>query len=233
MGADSYKPPIGNVDLDGVFTIREYGDADAIRRYIIAGTRRAAVVGGGLLGLEAARHLRTPQLESLTIIEALPRLLPRQLDEVGARLLQRIIERLPATVLLGTQVAEFLGGRRVEGLRLQDGRELAVQTVLISAGIRPRIALARDAGLVANRGIVVDERLRSSDPDIFVAGDLVEYEGHIWGISLSSIGKVTLEPEARRAGGALRKIRPVPGGSIRLYPAGFQRESRLRQRPQR
>jgi nitrite reductase (NADH) large subunit len=182
MGADSRKPPIPNGSLDGIFTVREYGDAETIRNYMRAGTRHAVVLGGGLLGLEAARHLHSPALERLTIIEIEPRLLPRQLDEPGARLLKAIVERLPADVILGSRVQQFLGERRVTGLRLADGRELPAETVLISAGIQPRVGLARQAGLAVNWGVVVDSFLRSSDPDIFAAGDLAEFEGIVWGI---------------------------------------------------
>jgi nitrite reductase (NADH) large subunit len=182
MGADSSRPPIPNSGLEGIFTIREYGDADALRRYLQAGTRQAAVVGGGLLGLEAAHHLLSPALERLTVIEQERRLLPRQLDETGAALLKRLVERWPCEVLVGNTVAGFVGRGRVEAVRLAGGVELPAQTVLISAGIQPRLDLARDAGLEVNRGIVVDARLRSSDPDIFVAGDLVEFEGIVWGI---------------------------------------------------
>jgi nitrite reductase (NADH) large subunit len=182
MGADSSRPPIPNSDLQGIFTIREYGDADGLRRYLQAGTRQAAVVGGGLLGLEAAHHLLSPGLERLTIIEQEKRLLPRQLDETGAALLKRLVERWPCQVLVGNTVSGFVGRGRVEAVRLAGGAELPAQTVLISAGIKPRLGLARDAGLEVNRGIVVDARLRSSDPDIFVAGDLAEFEGVVWGI---------------------------------------------------
>jgi nitrite reductase (NADH) large subunit len=182
MGADSHKPPIPKNNLDGIFTVREYGDGEAIRSYIRAGSLHAVVLGGGLLGLEAARHMQSPSLKTLTVIEIAPRLLPKQLDEAGSRLLKSIIERLPARVFLGARVEEFLGERRVSGLRFDDGRVLPADTVLISAGIRPRIELARDAGLAINWGVVVDPFLRSSDPDIFVAGDLVEFEGVVWGI---------------------------------------------------
>ncbi len=153
MGSDSYRPLIPNSGLSGVFTVREYGDAEAIRGYMQAGTRHAVVIGGGLLGLEAARQLHGPELESLTVLEAAPRLLPRQLDETAAALLQ-----------------------------LSDGRELPAETVLFCVGVIPRIGLAREAGLAVRRGMIVDAGLRSSDPDIFVAGDLVEFEGVVWGI---------------------------------------------------
>ncbi len=182
MGSDAFKLPIKNANLDGIFTIREYGDADTIRQYITKGTKHAVVIGGGLLGLEAARHIRQAKIDTLTIIEIFPRLLPKQLDEEGARILKNIIERLGCTVILGTQVTEFCGDKQVTSLRLKDGRELPAETVLISAGIKPRITLAKDAGLTVNKGIVVDDHLRSSDKDIFVAGDLVEFQGIVWGI---------------------------------------------------
>jgi nitrite reductase (NADH) large subunit len=197
-GADSYRPPIQNVDLDGVFTIREYGDADAIRRYLTNGTRHAVVVGGGLLGLEAARFLEGPDIHDVTIVEIMPRLLPRQLDEPGSRMLQSIIEGprnatssrpQNATsswprckVILGVQVTAFLGARTVRALKLADGRELPAETVLISAGISPRIGLAKDAGLAVRKGVIVDEHLRTSVPHIWAAGDIAEFQGIVWGI---------------------------------------------------
>jgi nitrite reductase (NADH) large subunit len=182
LGADSFKPPIPNAELDGVFTVREYGDADALRRYVTAGTRNAVVLGGGLLGLEAARHLLAPGIEHLTIVETASRLLPRQLDEDGGAILKEIVERWPARVVLGTQAVEFIGARRVQGLRLSNGECLDAETVLVAVGIKPRIELCREAGLAVDRGVIVDEQLRSSDPDIYVAGDLVEYQGVVWGI---------------------------------------------------
>ncbi|MGD0727548.1 MAG: FAD-dependent oxidoreductase [Spirochaetia bacterium] len=181
-GADSYKPPIKNVDLDGVFTIREYGDADAIRRYLTTGTRHAVVVGGGLLGLEAARFLQVPEVQDVTIVEIMPRLLPKQLDEAGSRILQSIIEGPNCFVRLGAEVAAFLGDTKVHGLKLADGRELPCETALISAGITPRIGLARDAGLKVRRGVIVDEHLRTSMEHVWAAGDIAEFKGVVWGI---------------------------------------------------
>jgi nitrite reductase (NADH) large subunit len=181
-GADSFKPPIKNIGLDGVFTIREYGDADAIRRYLSDGTRHAVVVGGGLLGLEAARFLQAPGVEDVTIVEIMPRLLPRQLDETGSRMLQKIVEGLGCRVILDAEVAELLGERAVRGLRFKDGAELPAETVLISAGISPRVSLARDAGLAVRKGVIVDEHLRTSHEHIWAAGDVAEFQGIVWGI---------------------------------------------------
>src|SRR5271157_3237676 len=182
MGADSFKLPIPNADLDGVFTIREYGDAEAIRSYLTAGTRHVVIIGGGLLGLEAARHLRNADIDTLTIVEIFPRLLPKQLDTDGARILQELMERMGCECITGAQVEEFCGEKQVSSVLLKDERELTAETVLISAGIRPRIQLAVDAGLEVNRGIIVDEHLRSTDENIYVVGDLVEFEGIVWGI---------------------------------------------------
>jgi NAD(P)H-nitrite reductase large subunit len=181
-GADSFRPPIRNVELDGVFTIRDYGDADAIRRYVTEGTRHAVVVGGGLLGLEAARFLQGPEVELVTVVEILPRLLPRQLDGTGARMLQGLLEGPKSAILTGAQVATFKGDRAVKAVELTDGRVLPAETVLISAGITPRVGLARDAGLAVHKGVVVDENLRTSDPHIWAAGDIVEFQGIVWGI---------------------------------------------------
>jgi nitrite reductase (NADH) large subunit len=181
-GADSYKPPITNVDLDGVFTIREYGDADAIRRYLTTGTRHAVVVGGGLLGLEAARYLQVPEVLDVTIVEIMPRLLPRQLDEEGSRILQSVIEGPRCFMRLGVEVAAFLGDTKVRGLKLADGSGLPCETALISAGISPRIGLAREAGVKVRKGVIVDEHLRTSVEHIWAAGDIAEFQGVVWGI---------------------------------------------------
>jgi nitrite reductase (NADH) large subunit len=182
MGADSLRPPIRNAGLEGVFTIREYGDADAIRAYLRRGTRHAVVVGGGLLGLEASRYMQEPPVERVTVVEIMPRLLPRQLDEPGSRLLLDMLRGPTSEVILGAQVAEFLGERAVNGIRLTDGRQLPAETVLISAGIVPRTSLAAAAGIEVRRGIVVDEHLCTSAPHVWAAGDLVEYQGVVWGI---------------------------------------------------
>jgi NAD(P)H-nitrite reductase large subunit len=182
MGSDSLKPSVPNVNLHGVFTVREYGDAEALRRYISSGTNNAVVIGGGLLGLEAARHMVASGIKNLTIVEAAPRLLPKQLDEEASAILKELVERWPCRVLLGSELVEFLGELRVHSLRLKTGEVLDAQTVLIAIGILPRIQLCGEAGLIVNRGVVVNEYLCSSDPDIYIAGDLVEFQGVVWGI---------------------------------------------------
>lgn len=217
LGAASARPPIPNADLEGIFTIREYGDADALRRYLQSGTRQLVVVGGGLLGLEAAFHLRSPGLEGLTIVEQAERLLARQLDAPGAAMLRRLVEKWPCVVLTGIEVSVFLGSGRVEGVRLSDGRELPAQTVLISAGINPRIELAREAGLAVNRGVVVDEHLRSSDPDIYAAGDLAEFQGIVWGIIPAALDHApVVAHNLLGAGGELIYRQTIPQNTLKV-----------------
>lgn len=180
-GAASFIPPLAGVDLEGVFSLRTLDDARSIRAYA-QNCRRAIVLGGGLLGLEAARALRSLGLE-VAVIEVYGWLLPRQLDRPGGEILGGIIAGMGIQVLTGS-AAECLAGRdgRVSGLRLEDGREVEGELVLISAGVRSRVELARQAGLAVNRGIVVDGHLRTSIEGIYAAGDCAEFEGRVYGI---------------------------------------------------
>jgi nitrite reductase (NADH) large subunit len=223
-GADSWKPPVANSDLEGIFTIREYGDADAIRSYIGTGTRHAVVIGGGLLGLEAARFLQGPEsgsgasqgVESVTVIEIMDRLMPKQLDPEGSRILRRTLEGPGLRFALGAEVREFIGEGRVRGVRLRDGRELPAETVLFSAGIVPRIGLAREAGLAVRKGVIVDERLRTTGPDIWAAGDVAEFQGIVWGIIPAALEQAPVAAAAilGRAGPAYRQT--IPQNSLKV-----------------
>jgi NAD(P)H-nitrite reductase large subunit len=123
-----------------------------------------------------------PGVDMVTIVEIMPRLLPRQLDQRGAQMLQRMIEGPRLSFRLGAEVHAFLGDRQVRGVRLADGGQLAAETVLVSAGISPRITLAREAGLRVRKGVIVDEYLRTSVEHIWAAGDIVEFQGIVWGI---------------------------------------------------
>ena len=217
MGADSARPPIPNSSLEGIFTIREYGDSEALHRQLQAAASQVVVLGGGLRGLEAAHHLLSPGQRQLAIVEQAPNLLPRLVDEMCAAMLQRLIERWPCEVLVGTSVAEFLGRGQVEGVRLTNGLELAAQTVLVSTGIRPRVDLAREAGLEVNRGIIVEACLRSSDPNIFVAGDLVEFEGVVCGTIPAALGHApVVAHNLLKAEGELLYHQTVPESGLKI-----------------
>lgn len=179
-GSSAFIPPIVGADLPGVFSLRTLDDARRIREYA-QGRRQAVVIGGGLLGLEAARGLRALGLE-VTVLEVYGWLLPRQLDRPGAEVLSGLIEGLGIHILTGAAAECIAAEGNVSSLRLQDGRELAADLILISAGVRPRVELAQHAGLAVNRGVVVDEHLRTSAESIYAAGDVAEFQGRCYGI---------------------------------------------------
>jgi len=179
-GSRPFVPPFEGVDKAGVFTLRTLDDALAIKAYA-RGVRSAAVIGGGLLGLETARALCTAGLE-VTVVEFAPYLLPRQLDAEGAQVLQSLLEAQGLHILTGAATETILGDGHATGVRLKDGRVVDGELVLISTGIRSRVELAREAGLEVNRGVVVDEQLRTSGADVYAAGDVAEFEGRVYGI---------------------------------------------------
>jgi nitrite reductase (NADH) large subunit len=179
-GARPLRPPIAGTDRNGVFVLRTIDDADALLSHLES-HRRAAVLGGGLLGLEIARAIRLRGAE-VRVIEFFDRLLPRQLDRAAAAILKAQIESTGIVVRLGASAKEILGEDGVRGLRFESGDEVEADAVVVAAGITPEIGLARDAGLKVGRGIVVDDRLRTSSPGIFAAGDAAEHAGRIYGI---------------------------------------------------
>jgi len=179
-GARPFVPPFDGIDKQGVFTLRSLDDALAIKRRA-QDTSTAAVIGGGLLGLETARALSTAGLD-VTVIEFSPHLLPRQLDAEGAQLLQALLEAQGLHILTGVATEAILGQERATGVRLKGGRVVESEVVLISTGIRSRVELAHAAGLEVNRGVVVDEQLRTSAAGVYAAGDVAEFEGRVYGI---------------------------------------------------
>jgi NAD(P)H-dependent nitrite reductase large subunit/NAD(P)H-dependent nitrite reductase small subunit len=181
-GSAPFVPAVPGVDKRGVFVYRTIEDLEAILAYAgQAGS--AAVIGGGLLGLEAAKAVRDLGLET-HVVEFAPRLMPRQVDDAGSRTLLGKIEAMNVRVHLGKSTREFLGNGKVEGLAFADGGTLAAGMVVISAGIRPRDELARDCGLeVGPRGgVVVDDQMRTSDPDILAIGEVASHRGMVYGL---------------------------------------------------
>ncbi len=179
-GADPALPPIEGAGMDGVFTLRDIEDADRLRAFA-RGAKRAIVVGGGLLGLESANSLAKLGLE-VSVIEVCARLLPRQLDTEGARTLQHLLEEKGLAFALEDGVRAIEGDRSVERLHLKSGRTLQADLVLVSAGIRGRCGLAREANISVTTGIVVDDHLQTSAKDVFAAGDPIEHRGKLFGI---------------------------------------------------
>jgi len=191
-GSRPFIPPIEGVDKGGVFTLRTIGDALAIKKWA-EGAKRAVVIGGGLLGLEAARALTVLGLE-VTVLERGPYLLQRQLDAEGGALIRELIGAMGIGVVLEASSQAILGdgasppklggieGGLATGVLLHDGRRIEGDLILISAGVRCNARLAQEAGLEVNRGVVVDERLRASADDIYAAGDVAEFRGRVYGI---------------------------------------------------
>lgn len=180
-GSVPFVPPIPGSDKNGVFTWRTLADTLELEQRASA-CGQTIVLGGGLLGLEAARGL-LGFCGHVTVLEFFPRLLPRQLDVEGATLLQQFVESLGIKVVVGAQAEAFLGDHAVTGLRLKDGREFPAGMALVAAGVRCNARLAQDAGLTVERGIIVDDRMATSAPDIYAAGDVAVYKGYSWAIA--------------------------------------------------
>jgi nitrite reductase (NADH) large subunit len=179
-GASASVPPIKGVDKKGVFALRTLDDAQAIIDYV-QDHRQVVIIGGGLLGLEIARAIRSRGAE-VEVVEFFDRLLPRQLDVQGASVLRSQIEGLGIRVRLGVTTEEILGQEDVKGIRLKGGADVSADMAVIAAGVRPNLGLPQDAGLTTDRGLVVDDRLRTSHPQVFAAGDSIQHRGKVYGI---------------------------------------------------
>src|ERR1700729_3939725 len=174
-GSTPLRLNVPGSDLAGVHTFRDSRDVDLLLT-LAAQKKRVVVVGGGLLGLEAAYGLAKAGAP-VTLIHLMDRLMERQLDAPAGELLKSLVERKGIEVLLNANTARLHGEKHVEGVELADGRLLDAEAVIFAAGIRPNIALARDAGIPVNRGIVVDEHLQTGAPDIFALGECAEHRG--------------------------------------------------------
>lgn len=179
-GSNALRLNVPGSDLPGVMTFRDSRDVDRLQEIARAGNR-AVVIGGGLLGLEAAYGLAKAGSQ-VTLVHLMDRLMERQLDAPAAALLRGMVERKGVNVLLEASTARILGDERVCGIELADGRSIEAETVIFAAGIRPNIGLARDAGLAVQRGIVVDDRMQSSAEGIFALGECAEHRGQVYGL---------------------------------------------------
>jgi nitrite reductase (NADH) large subunit len=181
-GAVPFVPPVPGHELPGCFVYRTIEDLEAIRR-AAAGAATGVVVGGGLLGLEAANALRQLGLDT-HVVEIAPRLMAVQVDDAGGATLRRHIEGLGLTVHTGAMTERVLGEERAAGLAMKDGATIDADVVVFSAGIRPRDALARDAGLETGErgGVLVGENCRTSDPHVWAIGECAAPAGRVYGL---------------------------------------------------
>ncbi|MGC2086951.1 MAG: FAD-dependent oxidoreductase [Bradyrhizobium sp.] len=167
-------------ELAGVYTFRDSRDADLMLTLAVK-RKRVVVVGGGLLGLEAAYGLAKAG-SKVTLLHLMDRLMERQLDGPAAALLKALVERKGVEVLLNSNTARIHGKTSVESVELASGRMIDAEAVIFAAGIRPNIALAKDAGIDVVRGIVVDDHMQTSEADIFALGECAEHRGTCYGL---------------------------------------------------
>jgi nitrite reductase (NADH) large subunit len=179
-GSTPFIPPIPGVDKEGVLTFRNLADTRSLLERSRSGAR-AVVIGGGLLGLEAARGLQAQGCD-VTVVHLMGHLMERQLDPAGGSYLQQKMESLGLQVLCSANTREICGNGHVEAVALQDGRLLPADFVVVAAGIRPNVEIARRSGLEVRRGIVVDDYLRTSHPDIYAVGECTEHRGQLFGL---------------------------------------------------
>lgn len=180
-------PPIDNaqeMEGKGLFTLRNIDDALEIKQYIYENDcKKAIIIGGGLLGLEIAKQIKITGLDT-RVVEFFPRLLPKQLDKDCGNMLKEEIKNMGIEVELDAKTQKVLANDSgsVSGILLERGEEYPADIILVQAGVRPKIDLAKEAGLKTDKGIIIDEYLETSIKDIYAVGDCVEYKGETWGI---------------------------------------------------
>ncbi len=179
-GSNPVILPVPGHRLPGVLSFRDIQDVNAMieaaRRF-----RHAVVIGGGLLGLEAANGLLCRGMK-VTVVHLVQTLMEKQLDETAGEMLRASLEARGVRFILGAETAEIFGKQRVQGIRLKDGREYTADIVVMAVGIRPNIALAKAAGLYCERGIVVNDTLQTYDPRIYAVGECVQHRGQTYGL---------------------------------------------------
>ena len=202
-GSRSFIPPMKGSDRKGVLTLRTIPDA----RNIVAWAKniqKVVLIGGGLLGLEAGNALRKLG-KNLTVVEFFPRLLPRQLDVAGGGRLQTIMEGMGFSFRLGAKTQEIKGDDRVSGVLLEGGELLPAEMVIISAGVRPALELAKALSLDHDKGVKVDEQMRTNQPGIYAAGDVTEFKGIPYGIWTAATEQGQIAGTNMAGGNALYK----------------------------
>ncbi|MGY4369094.1 nitrite reductase (NADH) large subunit [Bradyrhizobium sp. LB1.3] len=180
IGSTPLRLNVPGADLAGVHTFRDTRDVDLLLT-LAAARKRVVVVGGGLLGLEAAYGL-VKAGAPVTLLHLMDRLMERQLDAPAADLLKTLVERKGIRILLNASTVRIHGEGQVEGVELADGSRIEADAVIFAAGIRPNTALAKDAGIAVNRGIVVNDEMQTESPDIYALGECAEHRGTCYGL---------------------------------------------------
>jgi len=180
-GSDPFIIPLPGKDLPGVVTFRDFKDVDAMLEAARSGQRHAVVIGGGLLGLEAANGLLKRGMD-VTVIHLTDTLMERQLDRPAGALLQKSLEERGLKFRMGAQTAAILGESRVTGVRFKDDSEIPADLVVMAVGIRPNVTLAKQMGLHCERGVVVSDTLQTFDPAIYAVGECAQHRGIAYGL---------------------------------------------------
>lgn len=222
-GSLPLMPQVPGINLDGVVAFRHADDCERIRARVRPGAR-AVVIGGGLLGLEAAGALLSMGMD-VTVVHLMGRLMERQLDQLSSEMLREDLERGGMKVLLNRKTAAIEGGERVEKVRFTDGEAVEADLVLLSAGITPEISLARDSGLYCERGIVVSDTMQSFDPAVYALGECVQHRGRTFGL-VAPIFEQARVVANQLAGDGRKSFKSMPTSArlkvegIDLYSAG-------------
>jgi ferredoxin-nitrate reductase len=187
MGSQAFMPK-NFPKMGGIFNMRSRIDADTLLPFLTpnpSGVCRVVVVGGGLLGLEMAASLREIGVE-VAVVQRIGRFMDRQLDTLGSEILHHEIVARGIEVFYNDEVEQFYGNSKIEGIRLKSGQKIDCQAIIVAAGTIPTIQLAVEAGLDCNRGVVVNDYLQTSDPDIFACGEIAEWKKQMWGITAAA-----------------------------------------------
>ncbi|HEU0223775.1 MAG TPA: NAD(P)/FAD-dependent oxidoreductase, partial [Paracoccaceae bacterium] len=222
-GSRPFIIPVPGRDLPGVLTYRDLDDVHAMLAAVQKPGVRAVVIGGGLLGLEAAAGLKMRGME-VTVLHLMPHLMERQLDQAAGYLLKCELERRGIAVRCKANTHAIIGRDRVEGVRLDDGTEIPADIVVMAVGIRPDAALAKEAGLAIGRGVHVDDSMVTSDADILAVGECVEHRGICYGLvaplyEMAKVAAATLAGAAAAYEGSVTSTKLKVTG-VDLFSAG-------------
>ncbi|MEL6574973.1 MAG: nitrite reductase large subunit NirB [Pseudomonadota bacterium] len=222
-GSMPFIIPVPGHDLAGVVTYRDLDDTNAMIDAAAKPGSKAVVIGGGLLGLEAAAGLRLRGMD-VTVLHLMPHLMERQLDPAAGYLLQKELESRGIAIRCRANTHEIVGDRKVEAVRLDDGTEFPADLVCMAVGIRPATALAREAGLACGRGLHVDDQMITSDENVLAVGECVEHRGACYGLvaplyDMAKVAAETLAGEAAAYEGSLTATKLKVTG-VDLFSAG-------------
>ena len=183
MGSRAFMPP-NFPKMPGIFNMRSRMDADALAPFIAKGGG-AVIVGGGLLGLEMAASLKEINVP-VTVVQRIGRFMDRQLDTLGSSILHEEIEALGIDTFFNDEVEQFYGSTSLEGVRLKSGHKINCSFLIVAAGTRPNVEVAKNAGLQVQRGLVVNDYMQTSDESIYACGEIAEWQGQMWGITAAA-----------------------------------------------